>query len=109
VGARKTHPDPSEVHHSIGSGWGFANRIGVGALRVSALKSLGNRVQFGIMATLRLDFRNSGQNVVQIRPGSAMSLTYQVDLMLNVKASGILGMAAINEENEGGHLARGRR
>jgi hypothetical protein len=77
--------------------------------RVSALKPLGNRVQFGIAATLRLDLRNGGQNVIQIRPGSAMSLTHQMDLMLNVEASGILGMAAIDQEDEGGHVARGGR
>ncbi len=76
-------------------------------VRVSPLKSLSNCLQFAITATLRLDFRNRGQNVIQIRPGSAMSLAYQMDLMLNVKAAGLLGMAAIDQEDEGGHIARG--
>ena len=38
-----------------------------------------------------------------------MSLTYQMDLMLNVEAASILGMAAINQEDEGGHVVGGRR
>ena len=88
---------------------GFRKRDWHGCACLPALKSLGNGVQFGITATLRLYFRNSGQNVIQIRPGSAMPLTYQMDLMLNVKAPGILCMAAIDQEDQGGHLARGRR
>src|SRR5262249_48177494 len=49
-----------------------------------APEPLRNRVQSGIVATLRLDFRDSGQNVIQVCPGSAMSLAYQVDLTLQI-------------------------
>lgn len=37
-----------------------------------------------------------------------MSLTYEMDLMLSVKASGILGMAAVDQKDKRGHLARRR-
>jgi hypothetical protein len=73
-----------------------------------ALKPIRNGVQSGIAATLRLDFHNRGQNVLQVRPGSAMSLPYQMDLILKSKASGILGVAAIDHEDEGRHVARRR-
>ena len=76
---------------------------------VSASESLRNRMQSGVVAALRLDFRNRGQNVIQVRPGSAMSLPYQMGLMLKIEASGILGMAAIDQEDEGCHIARLRR
>ena len=35
---------------------------------VPALEPLGDRVQAGIVATLRLDFGDGGQNVVPVRP-----------------------------------------
>jgi hypothetical protein len=38
-----------------------------------------------------------------------MSLPYQMGLMLKIKASGILGMAAVDQEDEGCHVARRRR
>jgi hypothetical protein len=38
-----------------------------------------------------------------------MSLPYQMGLILKSKASGILGMAAIDQEDEGCHVARRRR
>jgi hypothetical protein len=41
-------------------------------------------MQAGVVAALCLDFRNRGQHVIQVRPGSAMSLAYQVDLMLKI-------------------------
>ncbi len=37
-----------------------------------------------------------------------MSLTYQMNLMLNAEASGILGMAAVDQKDEGSHVARRR-
>jgi len=76
---------------------------------VPSLKPLRNRVEFGIATALRVDFRNRGQNVIQVCPGSAMSLTYQMDLVLNVEASGILGMAAVDQEGEGCDVACRRR
>ena len=107
---RSTHP----TDHPTESGWvwqrglnlwGLWSRVGL----VPALEPLGNRMQSGVVAALRLDFRNRGQNVIQIRPGSAMSLPYQMGLMLKTKASGILGMAAVDQEHEGHHVARRRR
>ena len=74
-----------------------------------ASKPLRNRMQSGVVAALRLDFRNRGQNVIQVRPGSAMSLAYQMGLMLKIEASGILGMAAVDQEDEGHDVARHRR
>jgi hypothetical protein len=38
-----------------------------------------------------------------------MSLAYQMDLLLKIKASGILGMAAIDQEDQGRHIALRRR
>jgi len=38
-----------------------------------------------------------------------MSLPYQMGLMLKIEASGILGMAAVDQEDEGCHVARRRR
>src|SRR5262245_34020432 len=38
-----------------------------------------------------------------------MSLAYQMDLVLKTKASGILGMAAIDQEDEGCDVARRHR
>lgn len=74
-----------------------------------ASEPLRDRMQSGVVAALRLDFRNRGQNVIQVRPGSAMSLPYQMGLMLKIEASGILGMAAVDQEHEGHHVARPRR
>src|SRR5258707_6785602 len=76
---------------------------------VSAPEPLRNRMQSGVVAALCLDFRNRGQNVIQVRPGSAMSLPYQMGLMLKIEASGILGMAAVDQEDEGCHVARRSR
>ena len=74
-----------------------------------ALEPLGEEMQTGIAATLRLDFGDSGQHVVPVRPGSAMPLAYQMDLTLEIKASGILGVAAIDQEDQCRHIARWRR
>ena len=38
-----------------------------------------------------------------------MSLPYQMGLMLKIEASGILGMAAVDQEDEGHHVAQRRR
>src|SRR5262249_61541281 len=70
-----------------------------------AFEPLGDRVQSGIAAALCLDFRDSGQNVVQVRSGSAMSPAHEMDLVLKTKASGILGMAAIDHVDEGCDVA----
>ena len=75
---------------------------------VSASEPLRNRMQSGVVAALRLDFRNCGQNVIQVRPGTAMSLPHQVGLMLKIEASGILGMAAVDQEDEGRSAAATR-
>jgi len=104
----------NEIHHPTGSGWVWQRGLNLWDLRarvplVSASESLRNRMQSGVVAALRLDFRNRGQNVIQVRPGSAMSLPYQMGLMLKIEASGILGMAAIDQEDEGCHIARLRR
>ena len=73
---------------------------------VPALESLGNCVQSGIATALRLDFGDSGQYVVPVCPGSAMPLAYQMDLALEIKASGILGVAAIDQEHHRHYIAR---
>src|SRR5258708_22742245 len=73
---------------------------------VSAPEPLRNRMQSGVVAALCLDFRNRGQNVIQVRPRSAMSLPYQMGLMLKIEASGILWMAAVDQEDEGCRVSR---
>jgi hypothetical protein len=70
------------------------------------LESRDDCVQSGIVATLRLDFGNRGQNVIQVCPGSAMSLPYQLDLAVEIKASGILDVSAIDHVSERHHLPR---
>ena len=72
------------------------------------LEPFGDGVQEGIVAALGLDFGDCGQNVISVRPGSAMTLTYEVDLALQIQAPGILGMAAINQVNKGSYVARRR-
>ena len=76
---------------------------------VPSLEPLGNCVQSGIATALRLDFSDSGQHVVPVRPGSAMPLAYQMDLTLKIKTTSILGMAAIDQEDQCRHIARWRR
>ena len=46
---------------------------------------------------------------ISLVAGSAMSLPYQMGLMLKIEAPGILGMAAVDQEDEGHHVARLRR
>src|SRR6516165_11107863 len=57
-----------------------------------------------IPATLGFDLCNRRQNVIEVCPGSAMSLAYQVQLALDIEAPGILRMAAIDHVNECGDL-----
>ena len=76
---------------------------------VPAPESLRDRMQSGIVATLRLDFRSRGQNVIPVCPGSAMSLSYEMNLTFEIKASGILGMAAVDQEHQRPRIARWRR
>ena len=76
---------------------------------VAAFEPFGNCVQSGIATALRLDFGDSGQHVIPVRPGSAMPLAYQMDLALKIKTPGILGMAAIDQEDQCRHIARWRR
>ena len=45
---------------------------------MASLETLGEVVQRRIVAALRLDFGNSGENVITVRPGSAMTLSYQM-------------------------------
>lgn len=59
------------------------------------------------MASLCLDFRDGGQQIILVCPGSAMSLAYQMDLVLEIKAAGVLGMAAIDDEDKRRHIAGG--
>jgi len=86
-------------------GWDWQARVNL----MPALEPFRNRMQAGIAATLRLDFCDGRQDVIQVCPGSAMSLAYQMDLVLKIKASGVLGMAAIDQEDEGCHVAGRRR
>jgi hypothetical protein len=74
-----------------------------------ALQPLGDCVQAGIMATLRLDFRNRGQNVIPVCPGSAMSLPYEMDLAVKIKAPGVLDVAAIDHVDQRRHIPCRRR
>jgi hypothetical protein len=76
---------------------------------VSSPEPFGNCVQSGIVATLRLYFGNGGQHIVSVCPGSAMPLTYKVDLTLKVETAGILGVAAVDQEDERRYVARWRR
>lgn len=68
------------------------------------LEALGNCVQSGIMATLRFNFGNRGQNVIPVCPGSAMSLPYQMDLAVKIEASGVLDVTAIGDIDQGRHV-----
>ena len=72
---------------------------------VSALQPLRNCVQSGIMASLRLDFGNGRQYVVPVCAGSAMPLANQMDLTIEIKAPGILGVAAIDKEDKRRYIA----
>src|SRR5262249_62434462 len=76
---------------------------------VPPLKPLGNCAQFGIAAALRLDFGDGGQDVVPVCPRSTMPLAYQMDLMLKIEAPGILGVAAIDHEDQRHYIVRRRR
>jgi hypothetical protein len=75
---------------------------------VPAFESFGEAMQQGIVATLRLYFGDSGEDIVPVCPGSAMTLAYQMDLALKIEAPGILGMAAINQIHQCGDLFAAR-
>src|ERR1700680_452786 len=53
-------------------------------------------MQVGIAEALRLYFGDRGEHIVQVRPGSTMTLTHQTELALHIQAPGILSMAAID-------------
>jgi hypothetical protein len=74
-----------------------------------ALEPLGDRVQAGIATSLRFDLGDCGQNVIPVCPGSAMTLAHKMDLMLNVEAPGILGMAAVDQEDQRRNITLRRR
>ena len=76
---------------------------------VSALQPLRNGVQSGIVASLRLDFGNGRQYVVPVCAGSAMSLADQMDLMIEIKSPGVLGVAAIDKEDQRRYIVGRRR
>jgi len=76
---------------------------------VHALEPLGDRMQAGIATSLRFDLGDCGQNIIPVCPGSAMTLAYEMDLMLKGEASGILGMAAVDQEDQRRHITLRRR
>ena len=67
---------------------------------VATAKALRQQVQGGIMAALSLNFGDSGQNVIPVCPGSAMTLAYQMHLALDIESPGILRMAAIDQRRQ---------
>lgn len=72
---------------------------------MTALEALGDVMQGRIVAALRLNFGNGGKNIVAVRPGSAMTLSYQMQLAFQVEAPGVLRMATVYQEHEGTHVA----
>src|SRR5258707_490569 len=64
----------------------------------------GELMQPCILAALGLDLRNGGEDIIEVCPGSAMSLAYQMELALEIETPGILRMAAIDHVKECGDL-----
>jgi hypothetical protein len=60
----------------------------------------GELVQPCIAAALDLDLRNGREDIIEVCPGSAMSLAYQMELAVEIEAPGILRMAAIDHIDE---------
>ena len=60
----------------------------------------GEQVQPCIPAALGLDLGDRRDDVIEVCPGSAMSLAYQMELALEIEAPGILRVAAIDHVEE---------
>ena len=70
-----------------------------------ALEPFRQPMQAGIVAALRLNFGNRGEDIVEVCPGYAMSLAHQIHLAIEIEPSGILRMTTIDQKHEGTHLA----
>src|SRR5271155_4883793 len=72
------------------------------SLGVAAAQEFGEPVKPGIAAALSLDLGDGREDIFEICPGSAMTLTYQMELALEIKTPSILRMAAIDDVYECG-------
>src|SRR5262249_1147013 len=72
--------------------------------RPSCPQPLGEAMEPRIPAALGFDLRNRRQDIIEVCPGSAMSLAHQMELALEIEAPRILRMAAIDHVEECGDL-----